>query len=655
MTDRDLLWEPSEERRKQANITRFISFINRSHGHSIHSYDELYRWSIRQIPEFWAAMWEFGGIKASRKYDEVVDDLRKFPGARWFPGARLNFAENLLRYRDDRTAFIFRGETRKSARMTYKELYTRVYRLAESLREAGIMPGDRVVAYMPNLPETAIAMLAATATGAIWSSCATDLGPQAVLDRFGQVEPKVLFSVDGYSYKGKNFSTLAHVAEIAQGLPSLEKVVVVPYISERPGVSHIARATMWQDFLRKGRKDNLNFAQLPFDHPAFIMFSSGTTGKPKCIVQSGGGVLINHLKELMLHVDLKRDDTIFYITTCSWMMWNWLLSALVIGATVVLYDGNVSFPDAGAMWRLIQEEKVSVFGTSASYLTYLKSLGLQPAKDYDLSSLREICQTGSVLSAEGFRYVYQAIKKDLHFNSLSGGTEINGCFAIGVPTLPVYAGELQRPALGMKVNCYDERGKAITDEIGELVCEAPSPSMPLYFWNDPDGQKYHEAYFSIYPGVWRHGDYVRINSATGGITFFGRSDAVLKPSGVRIGTAEIYNQMEKLKEIADCLVVGQEWQGDQRIILFVRLAPGFELTDDLKDKIRKTLRENASPRHVPARIIAVPEIPYTFNMKKVEIAVTNIINNKPVLNAGALVNPESLDYYRRILPELQKP
>ena len=655
MTDRDLLWEPSEERRKQANITRFISFINRSYGLSIHSYDELYRWSIQRIPDFWAAMWEFGGIQASRKYDEVVDDLHKFPGARWFPGARLNFAENLLRYRDDRTAFIFRGETRKSARMTYKELYTQVCRLAGSLREAGITPGDRVVAYMPNLPETAIAMLATTAIGAIWSSCATDLGPQAVLDRFGQVEPKVLFSVDGYCYKGKEFSTLANVTEIAQGLPSLEKVVVVPYISEGPDVSHIARATMWQDFLRKGRRDDLNFAQLPFDHPAFIMFSSGTTGKPKCIVQSGGGVLINHLKELMLHVDLKRDDTIFYITTCSWMMWNWLLSALGIGATVVLYDGNVSFPDAGAMWRLIQEEKVSVFGTSASYLTYLKSLGLQPAKDYDLSSLREICQTGSVLSAEGFRYVYQAIKKDLHFNSLSGGTEINGCFAIGVPTLPVYAGELQRPALGMKVNCYDERGKAITDEIGELVCEAPSPSMPLYFWNDPDGQKYREAYFGVYPGVWRHGDYVRINSATGGITFFGRSDAVLKPSGVRIGTAEIYNQMEKLKEIADSLVVGQEWQGDQRIILFVRLAPGFELTDDLKDKIRKTLRENASPRHVPARIIAVPEIPYTFNMKKVEVAVTNIINNKPVLNAGALVNPESLDYYRRILPELQKP
>jgi len=649
-----LLWEPTEEQKKRANMTQFISFVNEKYALKIDSYDGLYDWSIDQIPDFWAAVWEFTRIKASRKYDQVVDDLTRFPGAQWFNGARLNFAENLLRYRDKHTAFVFKGETQKSARMTYAELYHSVARLAKSLRELGVKPGDRVVGYMPNLMETAIAMLASTSIGATWSSCATDLGPQAVLDRFHQIEPKVLFTVDGYFYKGKVFTSLANVNEIASGIPALEKVIVVRYIGEKPDNNSIPNSIDYDEFLSDESPLDIQFEQLPFDHPVFIMFSSGTTGKPKCMVQGAGGVLINHLKELVLYADLKREDTIFYITTCSWMMWNWLLSSLAAGATIVLYDGNPAYPDPGAMWQLAQDKKITIFGCSASYINFLRDQNLRPGELYDLSSLREISQTGSPLSAEGFEYVYQAIKEELHFNSVSGGTDINGCFANGSPTLPVYAGELQRPALGMKVKCYDEKGNPVVDQMGELVCEAPSPSMPLYFWNDPGNEKYKEAYFSIYPNVWRHGDYIMIHSDTKGITFFGRSDAILKPSGVRIGTAEIYNEIEKLPEIIDSLAIGQEWKGDQRIILFVKLAPGYRLTEDLKNNIRKTLRENASPRHVPARIIEVPDIPYTLNMKKVETAVTNLIHGRPVLNRDALINPEALDYYESILFELQR-
>jgi len=612
-----LLWQPSEEQKKQANMAKFISYVNEKYALKVDSYDELYDWSIKNIPDFWATMWKFGQIKASCKYDEVVDNLTKFPGARWFGGARLNFAENQLRYRDDHVAFIFRGETQKSARRTYAELYSSVARLAKSLREIGVKPGDRVAAYMPNLMETAIAMLASTAIGAVWSSCATDLGPQAALDRLGQIEPKVLFTVDGYFYKGKAFSCLDKASEVTRGIPSLERVIVVRYAGEESDISHIPHCLYYDQFIAGEEQPDIQFEQLPFDHPVFIMFSSGTTGKPKCLVQGAGGILINHLKELVLHTDLKREDTIFYITTCSWMMWNWLLSSLAVGATAVLYDGNPNYPDAGAMWKLIQDEKITIFGTSASYINYIRGEGLEPGKDYDLSSLRQISQTGSPLSAEGFEYVYKAVKKDLHFNSIAGGTDINGCFVAGSPTVPVYAGEAQRPGLAMKVNCYDETGNPVRDQMGELVVEAPAPPMPLYFWNDPNGQRYKDAYFSIYPNVWRHGDYIMIHSDTKGITFYGRSDAVLKPSGVRIGTAEIYNQVERLREIADSLAIGQDWKGDQRVILFVKLAQGYALTQELKNLIRKALRENASPRHVPARIIEVPDIPYTLNQSQI--------------------------------------
>jgi acetoacetyl-CoA synthetase len=647
------LWIPSEERKRQANITRFIDLLNRTHGLDIKTYAQLYEWSVTEIADFWAVMWEFGGLKYSRAYDAVVEDINRFPGARWFPGARLNFAENLLHYRDDRLAFIFRGETQKSARMTYAELYDAVARLAKSMREAGVTIGDRVVAYMPNMIETVVAMLAAASIGAAWSSCATDIGPSAALERLGQVKPKLMVTADGYFYKGKSFDTLSNAAEVARGIPSLEKVIVVSYVRERPDIQAIPRAVHWDDFIAKESGLDIQFEQLSFDHPHYIMFSSGTTGKPKCMVQGAGGVLINHLRDLILHTDLKREDRIMYITSCSWMMWNWLVSSLAVGATIILYDGNPNHPDPGAMWKLIEEEQITIFGCSASYLLFLKKEGFSPRAHYDLSSLREISQTGSPLSAEGFEYVYREIKQDLHFNSISGGTDINGTFAAGIPILPVYAGELQGPALGMKIKAYDEKGAPVLDRQAELVCEAPSPSMPLYFWGDPDGSKYKSAYFEVYPDVWRHGDYVVFHSDTGGITFYGRSDAVLKPSGVRIGTAEIYTQMEKLPELADSLAVGQNWQDDQRVILFVKLAAGFSLTDELKEKIRRTLRENASPRHVPAVILEAPDIPYTLNMKKVESAVTNILNGRPVVNQEALINPQSLEFYQRAAEELK--
>ncbi len=647
-----LLWEPSEKRKRDANITAFINLMNGRYGQDFHSYGQLYDWSINNIADFWACMWDFAQIKSSEGYETVVDDASKMPGAKWFVGARLNFAENLLRYRDGHTAFIFRGETEKSARLSYAELYDSVARLAKSLREMGVAPGDRVAAYMPNMIETAVAMLAATSIGAIWVSCATDLGPGAVLDRFVQIEPKVLFTSNGYFYKGKAFNSLSNVADIAKGIPSIEKVVVASYTEEKPDIGYIPNGVCYDDFVSSQRAPEIQFEQLPFDHPVYIMFSSGTTGKPKCMVQGAGGVLINHLKELILHTDLKRADKIMYITTCSWMMWNWLLSSLGVGAAIVLYDGNPNYPDPGAMWRLIQDEEITVFGTSATYINNLRSQGVEPGKDHDLTSLREISQTGSSLSAEGFEYVYREIKEDLHFNSISGGTDINGCFAAGNPISPVYAGELQGPALGMKIKAYDEKGNSIIDQQGELVCEAAAPSMPLYFWNDPNGEKYREAYFAVYRNAWRHGDYIMIHSDTGGITFFGRSDSVLKPSGVRIGTAEIYNQMEKLDEVGDSLAIGQSWQGDQRIILFVVLNEGYYLTEDLKTRIKKTLRENASHRHVPARIIQVPDIPYTLNMKKMESVVTNIIHGREVVNRESLISPESLDCYQD-LKELQ--
>ncbi|MCL6638163.1 MAG: acetoacetate--CoA ligase [Firmicutes bacterium] len=647
-----LLWEPSEERIENANMTRFIQFVNKKRNKNFKSYGELYDWSISSIPDFWADMWEFGEIRCSAPYEEVVDRLDRMPGVRWFSGARLNFAQNLLRYRDDRTALIFKSEAGDSGRVTYAQLYDRVARAVRSLRDLGVQAGDRVAGFMPNMIETVVAMLAATSIGAIWSSCSPDFGIKGVLDRFGQIAPKVLFTADGYFYNGKVFDSLGRIAGFLKDIPSIEKVIVVPYTGEKSDPGSVPGAVSWDDFLAGESGLEIQFEQLPFDHPLYIMYSSGTTGVPKCIVHGAGGTLIQHLKELLLHTDLKRDDTIFYFTTCGWMMWNWLVSSLAAGAAVLLFDGSPFHPFPGALFKLAQDEKVTIFGTSARYLAAVEKEGVRPGAEYDLTALRAILSTGSPLSVESFEYVYREIKKDLCLSSISGGTDIISCFALGNPTGPVYAGELQCRGLGMKVESFDYDGKPVLNQKGELVCTAPFPSMPIGFWNDPDNKKYQSAYFDVYPNVWRHGDYVEI-TGNGGVIIYGRSDATLNPGGVRIGTAEIYRQVETLPEILDSIVVGQDWDNDVRVILFVKPAAGVELTEELKNKIKKVIRENTTPRHVPAKIIAVKDIPYTINGKKVELAVRNIIHNQPVLNKDALANPEALEYYKDI-EELQR-
>ncbi len=633
-------------------MTQFTAFVNDQHRLHLSSYPSLYTWSIDHIPEFWATLWTYTSIKSACSYQTVVDDLTKFPGARWFVGARLNFAENLLRYRDDHVAFISRREAQPPTTMTYAEVWSAVGRLAAALRAMGVTPGDRVCAYLPNIVEAALAMLAATSIGATWASCGTELGPHAVLDRLGQIAPTVLFAADGYVYKGRRYHAIPNVTQVVHGLPSLQHVVVVPHLEPDPAIHEISHAMSYEEVMADQPPEAPRFEPLPFDHPVYIMFSSGTTGRPKCLVQGAGGVLINHLKELVLHTDLKRRDVITYLASCSWMMWNWLLSGLAVGATILLYDGNPLYPDTGAMWRLVEEDAVTIFGCSASYLNALRRQQAQPSADCDLTALREISQTGSPLSADGFEYVYTHIKADLHLNSISGGTDLNGCFAMGSPTLPVHAGELQAPALGMKIQVYNEVGRPVLDQRGELVCEAPSPSMPLAFWNDPHGDQYRAAYFQYYPHttVWRHGDYVLRHSATGGLTFFGRSDAVIKPSGVRVGTAEIYSALETIPAIADSLAVGQPWHDDERLILYVKLAPCYHLTEALKTQIRTTLRQQASPHHVPAVILDVPDIPYTFNQKKVEIAVKHLLLGQPIPNQMAILNPEALEHFKRHLP-----
>ena len=647
-----LLWKPSEEQIQQSNMYRFMNVVNQKYNQDFNEYAPLYGWSVENIAEFWETMWEVADIIASKPYDQIIDDVSKMPGARWFSGARLNFAENLLRYRDDRVALIFKGEARQSIKITYAELYDEVARLAKSLREVGVQTGDRVVGFIPNMPASIIAMLAAASIGATWSSCSPDFGIKGVLDRFGQIKPKVLFTANGYSFEGKKLDCLERIANILKELPSIEKVVVVPYTEQKADISSIPNAVHYNEFKSSESNLDIEFEQLPFDHPLYIMYSSGTTGLPKCMVQSAGGILVHHLKELILHTDLKREDTIFYFTTCGWMMWNWLTSSLAVGATLVLFDGNPFHPHPAALWEMAQEEKVTVFGTSAGYIAALINAGVKPAQDFDLSALRAVLSTGSPLSIEGFEFIYSEVKKDLQLASIAGGTDLNGCFALGNPMGPVYAGELQCRGLAMDVRGFDESGKELINEEGELVCCKPFPSMPIYFWDDPDGSKYHSAYFDVFANIWRHGDFITVTDR-GGVVMLGRSDATLNPGGVRIGTAEIYRQVEQMEEIEDSVVIGQNWKNDIRVILFVKLAPGFELTEELQAKIRQTIRTNASPRHVPAKILVTPAVPYTLNMKKVELAVKKIIEGQPVLNRDALGNPEALDYYANI-PELQQ-
>jgi acetoacetyl-CoA synthetase len=641
------LWEPTEEQIKQSNMYRFMNFINERFGQDFQQYEPLHQWSIDNISDFWAAFWDFTDIIHSKGYDQVIDDAGKMPGAHWFSGAQLNFAENLLRFRDERVALIFKGEAQASTQMTYGQLYDEVARVAKSLKALGIEAGDRVVGFMPNMPQSIIAMLAATSLGASWSSCSPDFGIKGVLDRFGQIKPRVLFTANGYSFKGKKLDSLGRISDILKELPSIEKVIVVPYTEQKADISAVANAVHYQDFRSAESGLEIEFKQLPFEHPLYIMYSSGTTGLPKCMVQSAGGILVHHLKELMLHTDLKRADTIFYFTTCGWMMWNWLTSSLAVGATLVLFDGNPFHPHPGALWEMAQDEKISVFGTSAGYIAALQNAGVTPGKSYDLTPLRAVLSTGSPLSIEGFEFIYEEVKSDLQLASISGGTDLNGCFALGNPMGGVYAGELQCRGLAMDVRAFDQRGNALIDEQGELVCCKPFPSMPIYFWDDADGSKYHRAYFDVYANVWRHGDFVTV-TGRGGVVMHGRSDATLNPGGVRIGTAEIYRQLEQMAEIDDSVVVGQDWQNDVRVILFVKLAEGIELSEELKNKIKDTIRANASPRHVPAKIIAVPDVPYTLNMKKVELAVKKVIQGQEVLNKDALSNPQALDYYENI-------
>ncbi len=639
------LWQPGTEQLNFANLTGFRQQIEQQHKVKLPDYNALYEWSRKNPTLFWTAIWEDGGVVASERGDTVLEQGEKMPGARWFPQARLNYAENLLRLRDDQDALIFRGEEKVKHRLSHNELYDQVSVLAQALRTLGVTEGDRVAGYLPNMPEAIVAMLAATSLGATWSSCSPDFGVNGVVDRFGQIEPKVLFAANGYYYNGKSFDSLEKLAEIQSRLPTLKMTIVIPYTEQQPKIGMLGQADLLADITASYLPTEIDFRQLPFDHPLFIMFSSGTTGVPKCIVHGAGGTLLQHLKEHRLHSDVHPGDRVFYFTTCGWMMWNWLVSGLASGATLLLYDGSPFYPDGNTLFDYADDEQMTLFGTSAKYIDALKKAGLSPAQSHKLKSLRTLCSTGSPLVPESFDYVYSQIKQDLCLSSISGGTDIISCFALGNPTLPVYRGELQCRGLGMAVDVWNDEGNSIRGEKGELVCTAPFPSMPISFWNDPDGQKYHSAYFDRFDNIWCHGDYVEL-TIHDGMVIYGRSDAVLNPGGVRIGTAEIYRQVEQLDEVLEGLVIGQEWHGDVRVVLFVRLQPGLTLDQNLIDRIKKQIRANTTPRHVPARVVQVDDIPRTKSGKIVELAVREVVHDRVVKNREALANPEALTQFK---------
>jgi acetoacetyl-CoA synthetase len=631
-------------------MTEFIALANTRYGLALEDQAALYAWSVRERADFWRLVWDYGQVRGDPGARVLVDGDR-MPGARWFPDARLNFAENLLRRRDDADAIVFWGEDRARNRISYADLYTAVARVADALRAAGVRPGDRVAAFVANMPEAVVAMLATTSIGAIWCSCSPDFGVRGVLDRFGQIEPKVLFAVEGYVYNGDTHDCIAKLREIMAALPSVEQVVIVPYWREDPSLSGFPRATHWEDFMSAGTTREIEFTQLPFDHPVYIMFSSGTTGVPKCIVHGAGGTLIQHIKEHQLHTDIRRDDRVYYFTTCSWMMWNWLVSVLASEATVLLYDGSPFQPGPRVLFDCVDAERMSVFGASAKYLEAVAKSGVVPRETHSLSSLRTILSTGSPLAPQSFDFVYERIKPDVCLSSISGGTDIISCFALGSPVLPVWRGELQCRGLGMAVEVWDDDGRPVRGVKGELVCKRPFPSMPVRFWNDPDGAKYESAYFGRFPGVWCHGDYAELTEHDG-LVIHGRSDAVLNPGGVRIGTAEIYREVEQIDEVLESLVIAQNWDNDVRIVLFVRLRPGINLDAALTDRIRRRIREHATPRHVPARIVQVTDIPRTKSGKLVELAVRAVVHGEPVKNVEALANPEALEQFRD-RPELR--
>ncbi len=640
--DDNPLWRPNPQTVGETRMAAFIQAMGRG------DYAATWQWSVDEPAAFWNALWDFAAVHGE-KGQEILVDGDKMPGARWFPQARLNYAENLLARRDASEALVFWGEDKVKRRMTRAELYAEVARFQSFLIAAGVGEGDRVAGYLPNLPETLVAMLATTALGAIWSSASPDFGVQGVLDRFGQIEPKVLVCVDGYWYNGKPVDCLEKNAEVAARMPSLVKTVVVPYLVEKPEIGAIANAVQWNDLPTVNPESAPIFNRVAFDHPLFIMFSSGTTGVPKCIVHCHGGVLLQHAKELQLHSDVRPGDRLFYFTTCGWMMWNWLVSGLATGATLLLYDGSPFAARGKVLFDYAEAEKMTHFGTSAKFIDAAAKLGLMPGKTHDLGALRAMFSTGSPLSPEGFDWVYREIKQDILLASISGGTDIVSCFVLGNPVLPVYRGEIQCRGLGMAVDVFDDDGRPVRSEKGELVCTKPFPVMPVGFWNDADGSKYRAAYFERFDNVWCHGDFSEL-TAHDGMIIYGRSDATLNPGGVRIGTAEIYRQVEQLPEVTESLVIGQDWPpgkfDDVRVVLFVKLAEGVVLDAALVDKIKQQIKANTTPRHVPAKVVAVQDIPRTKSGKIVELAVRNVVHDRPVKNVEALANPEALEHFR---------
>ena len=646
-----MLWQPSRERVANANITRFAEMVRERHAVNTDHYDALHRWSIESREAFWSMIWEFGAVVGDRGDGPVLVDGDRMPGATWFPGARLNFAENLLRRRDDVPGIVFRGEDRVRRTLSFRELYDAVSVLAPALRAAGIGQGDRVAGYLPNMPEAVIAMLATTSIGAIWSSASPDFGVQGVVDRFGQIAPKVLFSADGYFYGGKRFDSIGRLASITERIPSIERIVVVPYTTAAPDLCGAEKAVTLDEFVAGRAASEISFERLPFDHPLYVMYSSGTTGAPKCIVHGAGGTLLQHIKEHALHCDLKGGQRLLYFTTCGWMMWNWQVSALASEVTLAIYDGSPFHPDGNTLFDFVAGEGIETFGTSAKYIDAVRKAGLAPARTHNLTKLEAILSTGSPLVPESFDFVHESIKRDVRLSSISGGTDLISCFVLGNPAAPVYRGEIQCLALGMDVHAFDDSGHSVIGEKGELVCTRAFASMPLGFWNDPDARKYHDAYFARYDNVWCHGDYVEITER-GGAIIYGRSDSVLNPGGVRIGTAEIYRRVEQLGEIVESLVIGQEWDGDVRVVLFVILSGGVELDEAFESKIRSHIRAEATPRHVPARIVEVTDIPRTRSGKITELAVREVVHGRQVTNKEALANPEALEQFAN-RPELE--
>jgi acetoacetyl-CoA synthetase len=642
------MWTPSTSRVESSEMHRFMDYLQKHGVHGIEDWAGLYQYSVEKSQAFWAHLWGFA---------EVIDDegvglpkepltvnWPKMPGTQWFPKAKLSYAENLLKRQDLGTAIVFADESGGRSQLTFQDLYHAVAQLANALIEVGVRPGDRVVGFMPNIPETVIGLLATNAVGAVWSSCSPDFGVQGVLDRFGQIEPKIMLCANAYRYNGKTHSCLEKAKEVASQLPSLSHVVLVNHLSDQSNALLDGHWIGYDTFI-ENQPRTVEFLRLPFNHPLYILYSSGTTGVPKCIVHGQGGSLLQHLKELMLHTDLKANQTIFYFTTCGWMMWNWLVSALGVGATIVLYDGSPFYPDGNVLWDLADELDFNVFGTSAKWIAACDKAGIHPKVTHRLGSLNTILSTGSPLLPESFDYVYQRVKEDVQLASISGGTDIVSCFALGNPLLPVYKGELQSPGLGMKVEIRHEEGEVVVDETGELTCGLPFPSMPIGFWNDDGDQRYQQAYFETHQDVWSHGDYAHM-TPTGGLVIQGRSDATLNPGGVRIGTAEIYRQVEQLDEVLESLCVGQDWEGDVRVVLFVKLRSDVVLDDGLVEKIKRQIRTNTTPRHVPAVVLSVPDLPRTVSGKITELAVRDVIHGAPVKNTSALANPEALAYFK---------